>query len=368
MQPLFIPPPPFAGFNVGSFTVHIYSLTMITAIALAWFWSGQRIAKRGGDRDQWDTMALWAVVFGIVGARTYHVVTEHARYFGPGRDPWDALKIWNGGLGVIGSIIGGGLAVLVYCLVKRIHFTSIADCVAPTLLAAQAWGRVGNWFNQEAFGKPSSLPWALKVDLAYRPEGYTQYATFHPTFLYEGVWNLIGVAVLILVLERRLHFGRGKLLTSYVLWYTFGRFFIELIRIDPVHEVGGFRINDVTSAIIFVAAAAVLALQVRFAPGSDPYPFGEPVADDDGTDEADMDEVFVEEEPEQPAPKTRHRRHPSAPAVADTSPPDAEPSAPAADAPEESAPAETGDAPAPEEPDVPAEGIPGEGTPAAAAE
>ncbi|MCL1842161.1 MAG: prolipoprotein diacylglyceryl transferase, partial [Propionibacteriaceae bacterium] len=254
MLPLFIPAPPFRDIDLGRLTIHMYSLTMITAMLLSWWWTGRRIAARGGNRDEWDGMALVAVVFGIIGARAYHVITEHARYFGPGLDPWNALKIWNGGLGVIGSIVGGGLAVLVYCRVKHVNFAGIADCIAPTLLAAQAWGRVGNWFNQEAFGRPTTLPWALKVDPQYRPLGYQQYATFHPTFLYEGLWNVIGILVLIFILERHFHLGKGKLFVSYVLWYTFGRFFIELIRIDPVDKVDGIRINDWTSGAIFIGA------------------------------------------------------------------------------------------------------------------
>jgi prolipoprotein diacylglyceryl transferase len=273
MTPLFLPAPPFRDIMLGPLTIHMYSLTMITAILLAWWWTGKRIESRGGDRDDWDTMALFAVIFGIIGARAYHVITEHARYFGPGLDPWNALKIWNGGLGVIGSIIGGGLAVLVYCHLKHIRFSAIADAIAPTLLAAQAWGRVGNWFNQEAFGEPSTLPWALRVDPAYRPVGYAQYATFHPTFLYEGVWNLIGMALLLLVLQRRLHLGWGKLFVSYVLWYSFGRFFIEMIRIDPVDKVDGVRINDWTDGAVFLGAVIVMVLLIKLHPGPDEHPF-----------------------------------------------------------------------------------------------
>jgi len=325
LLPLFIPPPPIGTFQVGPLTLHVYSFTMITAIALAWWWSGRRIVARGGSRDMWDSVAFFAVICGIVGARAYHVITEHAQYFCPGCNPWDALKIWRGGLGVIGSIIGGGLAVLVYCWVKHVRFTAIADSVAPTLLAAQAWGRVGNWFNQEAFGKPTTVPWALEVDPAYRPKGYEQFATFHPTFLYEGIWNLLGIVVLLLVLERWRHFGRGKLLTSYVLWYTFGRFFIELIRIDPVATPDGIRINNLTSAAIFVCAAAVLALQLKFAPGADEYPFGEPVPDDD-TDDAGAAAIFFEPNPDDTTPRKRRGRRrlePSLEAGEDEGPPGA---------------------------------------------
>ena len=265
---LFIPPPPFRDlFHIGALTIHMYSLTMVTAIIVAFVWSTRRIVHKGGDADAFETIGLVAVICGVIGARLYHVITQAEWYFGPGRDPWNALKIWDGGLGVIGSIIGGALAVWLLCRRKGISTGDVADAVAPTLLVAQAIGRVGNYFNQEAFGKPTTLPWGLEVDPADRPAGYSQYATFHPTFLYEGIWNLIGCAV-ILWAERRFKLQHGKVITLYVMWYSFGRFFIELIRIDPVTMILGVRINNWTDGIIFLGAIAVFILLMKRFPGS----------------------------------------------------------------------------------------------------
>jgi len=273
-----IPPPPFRNlFHIGALQIHMYSLTMVTAIIVAFVWSTRRVVRKGGDADAFESIGLVAVICGIVGARLYHVFTQAEWYFGPGNDPWDAFKIWDGGLGVIGSIIGGALAVWLLCRRKGISTGDIADAVAPTLLVAQAIGRVGNYFNQEAFGKPTSLPWGLQVQPADVPAGYLPSGcsttscptlpTFHPTFLYEGIWNLIGCG-LILWAERRFKLQHGKVITLYVMWYSFGRFFIELIRIDPVTMILGVRINDWTDGIIFLAAIAVFVLLMKRYPTS----------------------------------------------------------------------------------------------------
>ncbi|MCL2653097.1 MAG: prolipoprotein diacylglyceryl transferase [Propionibacteriaceae bacterium] len=265
---LYIPPPPFRDlFHIGPLNIHMYSLTMVTAIIVAFVWSTRRVVQKGGDADAFEGIGLAAVICGVIGARLYHVITQAEWYFGPGRDPWNALRIWDGGLGVIGSIIGGALAVWVICRRKGISTADVTDAIAPTVLVAQAIGRVGNYFNQEAFGKPTTLPWGLKVDPAYRPAGYSQYETFHPTFVYEGLWNLLG-CVLILWAERRFKLQHGKVITLYVMWYSFGRFFIELIRIDPVTVILGVRINNWTDGIIFLAAVAVFILLMRRFPGS----------------------------------------------------------------------------------------------------
>jgi len=264
----YIPPPPFRDlFHIGPLPIHMYSLTMVTSIIVAFVWSTRRVVRKGGDADAFESIGLVAVICGVVGARLYHVITQAEWYFGPGNDPWNAFKIWDGGLGVIGSIIGGALAVWLLCRRKGISAADIADAVAPTLLVAQAIGRVGNYFNQEAFGTPTNLPWGLKVDPAYRPAGYAHDTTFHPTFLYEGIWNVIGCGV-ILWAERRFKLQHGKVITLYVLWYSFGRFFIELIRIDPVTMILGVRINDWTDGIIFLAAIVVFILLMRRYPDS----------------------------------------------------------------------------------------------------
>ena len=303
MMAVFIPPPPFRDlFHIGPLTIHMYSLMMVLAILVALWWSVRRMVAAGGDFDACESIGLIAVLCGIVGARLYHVITEHARYFGPGLDPWDALKVWNGGLSVIGSIIGGGLAVWVLCRRKGISTGDFVDCVAPTLFVAQAIGRVGNWFNQEAFGKPTTLPWALEIDPEHRPIGYAQFATFHPTFLYEGLWNLLGCALLLWAI-RRFKLQHGKAFCCYVLWYTFGRFFIELIRIDPVDTVGGLRINNWTDGAIFLVTLAVFIYLLRRFPGSVDQPLagmgekwrGATSGDETGAGAAASDETVADE-------------------------------------------------------------------------
>ena len=262
---LYIPPPPFRDlFTVGPITLHMYSLTMVTAILVALFWSARRVKNLGGDVEAFETIGLIAVVCGVIGARLYHVITQFPQYFGPGANPWDAIKIWNGGLGVIGSIIGGAAGVWFVCRRKGIETAAVADAIAPTLMVAQAIGRVGNYFNQEAFGRPTTLPWALQVEPQYRPAGFTDSATFQPTFLYEGLWNLLGCALLLWA-EKRFTLRHGKVICLYVIWYSFGRFFIELIRIDPVTMILGVRINNWTDGLIFILAVAVFVLlQKRF--------------------------------------------------------------------------------------------------------
>ncbi|MDR0436555.1 MAG: prolipoprotein diacylglyceryl transferase [Propionibacteriaceae bacterium] len=272
MIPLFIPSPPWSDIHLGPLTIHIYALCLLAGIAVSWLWARKRVMSWGGDGDTFDSLAFVAVASGILGARVYHVVTEWERYFGADRDWLDIFKIWNGGIGIIGAVAGGGIGVWVFCRIKHLPMPIMADALAPTLLAAQAVGRLGNWFNQEVFGEPTELPWGLEIDVAHRPLGYAEYATFHPTFLYEGLWNLFGILVLFL-LTRGGRFGRGKVFTSYVLWYTFGRFLIELIRIDPVNTLDGIRVNNWTSAAAFLLALGVLIFQLVKYPGSELEPF-----------------------------------------------------------------------------------------------
>jgi prolipoprotein diacylglyceryl transferase len=207
-----------------------------------------------------------AIPCGIIGSRIYHVVTDYELYFGPGRHPVDALKIWNGGLGIWGAVAGGALGAYLVARRRGIRFPALLDALAPAVLVAQAIGRLGNWFNQELFGRPTTLPWALEIAPQYRPAGYADAATFHPTFLYELLWNLV-VAVVLVVLDRRLRLGHGKVFALYVALYSAGRFWIEALRVDTVNEIGGFRLNNYTAAIAFVVALAVFVWLVKNRPG-----------------------------------------------------------------------------------------------------
>ena len=226
----------------------------------------RRWRARGGTADSLELMVVVGVPFGIVGARLYHVITDYQLYFGPGRHPLNALKIWEGGLGVWGAIAFGVLGGYLVARRRRIAFPAVLDAVAPAILVAQAIGRLGNWFNQELFGRPSTLPWALQIAPQYRPEGYEQFTTFHPTFLYEMLWNLAAAALLVW-LDRRFRLGHGKVFALYVLLYTGGRFWIEALRIDTVNEIGGFRLNNYTALIGFITALVWLIWLIRNRPG-----------------------------------------------------------------------------------------------------
>jgi prolipoprotein diacylglyceryl transferase len=232
-----------------------------------------------------------AVPCGIVGARIYHVITDYQLYFGPGRDPLDALKIWNGGLGIWGAVAAGVAGGYLVARRRQVRFPALLDAVAPGLAVAQAIGRLGNWFNQELFGRPTTLPWGLEIDEQYRPNGYQDDATFHPTFLYELVWNL-GVAGVLIWADRKWKLGHGKVFALYVVLYTAGRFWIEALRIDSVNEIAGFRLNNYTSLIVFVVALLWLLWLIRNRPGRETVvegPGTREVTETAGASESDAD-------------------------------------------------------------------------------
>ena len=255
-----IPSPPTGDIDVGPLELHAYGIILLLAIVAATVLSGIRWTARGGDWDLVYRVALWGVAFGIVGARLYHLATS---WEAVPDEWWGPFAIWEGGLGIWGGIAGGVLAGAV--VVRRAGESVFAfmDAAAPGLLLAQAIGRWGNWFNQELFGKPTDLPWALEIDPENRPEGYADFATFHPTFLYESLWNLLGVAVLLWV-GRRFAIRPPGLFALYVAWYTFARFFLELLRIDePTPEVLGLRWNAWMSIVFFVLAVAAFVWSQR---------------------------------------------------------------------------------------------------------
>ena len=249
----FIPSPSQGVWEVGPFPIRAYALGIIIG-ALAAIWIGERrFTARGGRAGLIGDLAIWAIPFGIVGARIYHVATDPELYFGDGKQAIDALKIWQGGLGIWGAVAGGAIGALIACKRYGVTFSSVADALAPGLLVAQAIGRLGNYFNQELFGKPTTKPWGLEIDVVNRPDGYAQFATFHPTFLYELLWNL-AAAALIIAIDRKVKFTGGRAFALYVMLYTAGRFWIEQLRIDPVNDIGPFRLNVWTSIILFVLA------------------------------------------------------------------------------------------------------------------
>jgi prolipoprotein diacylglyceryl transferase len=263
---LSIPSPSTNIWHIGPLPIRAYALCIIAGIIPPMPLAPRRWRARGGTADTLELMVVVGVPFGIVGARLYHVITDYQLYFGPGRHPLNALKIWEGGLGVWGAIAFGVLGGYLVARRRRIAFPAVLDAVAPAILVAQAIGRLGNWFNQELFGRPTTLPWALQIAPQYRPEGYEQFTTFHPTFLYEMLWNLAAAALLVW-LDRRFRLGHGKVFALYVLLYTAGRFWIEALRIDTVNEIGGFRLNNYTALIGFITALVWLIWLIRNRPG-----------------------------------------------------------------------------------------------------
>ena len=230
----------------------MYGLMLLLAIAACCWLTGYRWVRWGGDWDLVFRVAVWGVAAGIVGARLYHDVTSWNEVPKPW---WGPFAVWQGGLGVWGGILFGALAGAWIVRRSGQSVRLFMDAVAPGLLLAQGIGRIGNWFNQELFGKPTDLPWGLKIDPQHRPPGYFDHNTFHPTFLYELTYDLIGVAILLWV-DRRFNIRRPGLFALYVSYYCFGRFFEELLRVDPAHEFLGLRLNAWVSIVVFVLSTA----------------------------------------------------------------------------------------------------------------
>lgn len=254
-----IPTPSISSISIGPFTIHFYALCIISGIAIAIYLGDKRYRNAGGGKNVVADIAVFAVPAGIVGGRLYHLITSPDAYFGKNGDPLDAFKIWQGGLGIWGAIALGTLvAWWQHERLKRkgrtdlLRFAEFADALAPGILIAQALGRFGNWFNGELFGKPTDLPWALQIPLASRPTGYEEFATFHPTFLYEALWCLI-LAFLLITLERK--FKPGQSFLFFISGYSFGRFFVESMRIDTAHTIAGLRVNMWVSVIVTISAA-----------------------------------------------------------------------------------------------------------------
>jgi prolipoprotein diacylglyceryl transferase len=254
-----IPSPSTAVWHLGPIPLRAYAICIVIGIVLACIITEVRLRRRGVPPYTVLDIAVWAVPFGIVGARVYHVITDPELYFAAGRNWVDIFKIWNGGLGIWGAVAGGALGAWIACRRRGLPLSVVADALAPGLPVAQAVGRWGNYFNQELFGRPSNLPWAVRISPEHRLVGYEQYATYQPTFLYECLWDL-GVALFVWLLDRRFRFGRGRAFALYVMAYVVGRGWIEALRIDPANHVLGLRVNDWVSILVFVAALAYFVL------------------------------------------------------------------------------------------------------------
>jgi len=246
------PSPSTGTLDAGPLTIHMYGLMLLLGIAACIWLTGVRWTRRGGDWDLIFRVAVWGVGAGIAGARLYHVATSWEEL---PDEWWGVFAVWEGGLGIWGGIAAGVIVGSIIAHRAGASALALLDAAAPGLLVAQAIGRVGNWWNQELFGEPTDLPWGLEIDAVRRPDDYLLSETFHPTFLYEGLWNLFA-AGLLLVLDRRFRFRPPALFALYVILYTAFRFYLETLRVDPSKELLGLRVNAWVALVVFVAALA----------------------------------------------------------------------------------------------------------------
>lgn len=246
-----IPSPSESVWYLGPFPIRAYALSILAGMVVGAWLTQRRWVARGGDPDAVAGVLFWAVPFGIVGGRVYHVLSSPDAYFGPGGDPVQAFAIWEGGMSVWGALALGAVGAYLGARRHGVDYAAFADAVAPGVLVAQAIGRLGNWFNQEVFGAPTTLPWGLRIDpdSPTFPEGTSPDTLFHPTFLYEMLWCL-AAAVALVRLERRYRLGHGRVFWLYAVLYTLGRVWIEALRIDPAERIGPFRLNVWTSLVV----------------------------------------------------------------------------------------------------------------------
>ena len=259
---LLIPSPSVSALSIGPLTVRLYALFIITGRAVAIWVGRRRYSNLGGNPDDVSEVAIWAVPFGIIGGRIYHVISSPQQYFGANGNPADALRIWQGGLGIWGAISLGAVGAYIYFKTHKttLSFAKLLDSLAPGVIIAQAIGRIGNYFNQEVFGKPTTLPWAIEIEAKNRPDGYEAITTFHPTFFYELLWCLF-IAYLLIKLPgflKSVARNSGDIFALYVAGYTAGRLWIEALRIDEANYILGLRLNIWVSIIVFTAAVIYL--------------------------------------------------------------------------------------------------------------
>ncbi|MFF7390377.1 prolipoprotein diacylglyceryl transferase [Streptomyces scabiei] len=263
MELAYIPSPSRGVLYLGPVPLRGYAFCIIIGVFVAVWLGNKRWVARGGRAGTVADIAVWAVPFGLIGGRLYHVITDYELYFSEGRDWVDAFKVWEGGLGIWGAIALGAVGAWIGCRRRGIPLPAYADAVAPGIALAQAIGRWGNWFNQELYGKPTDLPWA--VEITSSTDGRLP-GTYHPTFLYESLW-CIGVALLVIWADRRFKLGHGRAFALYVAAYCAGRFWIEYMRVDEAHHILGLRLNNWTALFVFVLAVIYIVLSARKRPG-----------------------------------------------------------------------------------------------------
>jgi prolipoprotein diacylglyceryl transferase len=253
------------------FRIHAYAICILLGIVACVIITNMRLNARGAERWVIIDIAIWAVPAGIIGGRLFHVFTHVSDYFGPGIDPLSFLYVWEGGLAIFGALILGSLGAWIGCRQIGLRFTTFLDSVAPAMLVAQAFGRLGNYFNHELYGMPTNLPWGLQIESsnAAYPQGLPEGTLFQPTFLYEIIWNVIGFTVIVLI-DRRFKLQWGRVLALYLIWYGIGRSFLESIRVDTSETFFGIRTNVWASFAAIVLGVIVFIVQSRRHPGKEP--------------------------------------------------------------------------------------------------
>ncbi|ATY10652.1 prolipoprotein diacylglyceryl transferase [Amycolatopsis sp. AA4] len=308
-----IPSPDQGVWHLGPIPIRAYALCIIAGIIVAIWWGERRWEARGGTKGTVLDVAVFAVPFGLVGGRLYHVITDPELYFTEGKNPWNAFAIWDGGLGIWGAVALGAVGALIACRRRGIPLPAMADAIAPGIIVAQAIGRLGNYFNQELYGAHTDLPWGLEIYQRINPETGTPDALggvatghiplpespVHPTFLYELIWNLL-IALLVVWADRKFKLGHGRAFALYVAGYTVGRCWIELMRTDTANHILGLRVNVWTSILLFVGAMAYFVLAAKRGPreapetlrskGDEPAAAVESTSDDAGEKPAEPDE------------------------------------------------------------------------------
>ncbi|MCC6269786.1 MAG: prolipoprotein diacylglyceryl transferase [Microbacteriaceae bacterium] len=266
------PDPVWSQFQLGPLTIHTYALCLLAGMIAAVIITQRRLGRRGGQSGIVLDIVIWAIPLGLVGARFYHVFTHGGDYFYPGANLWSIFAIWDGGNALYGSLLGGAVGAYIGCRLVGIRFWSFADALAPGMLVAQAIGRLGNYVNHELFGLPTTLPWGLEIEptAVMFPEGLPADTLFHPLFLYEIIWNLIGVGLIILI-ERRFRLQWGRIFGLYLIWYGLGRSWLEAIRIDPTSNVlFGIPANIWASLAAIALGVIVIVIQGRRHPEPEP--------------------------------------------------------------------------------------------------
>ncbi|WP_406368601.1 prolipoprotein diacylglyceryl transferase [Streptomyces sp. NBC_01546] len=284
MDIAYIPSPSTGVIHLGPIPLRGYAFCIIIGVFVAVWLGNKRWIARGGKPGTVADIAVWAVPFGLVGGRLYHVITDYQLYFGEGRNWVDAFKIWEGGLGIWGAIALGAVGAWIGCRLRGIPLPAWADALAPGIALAQACGRWGNWFNQELYGRATDLPWAVEISAGPNRDA----GTYHPTFLYESLW-CIGVAVLVIWADRRFKLGHGRAFALYVAAYCVGRGWIEYMRVDEAHHILGLRLNVWTSIVVFVLAVVYLVLSAKLRPGREEVVEPDRPADAKDADAKDAD-------------------------------------------------------------------------------